>query len=239
MAFSEWIQNSNGNILGIHGSLGSVNGSRELLIDASGGATGKGSCTAHLDPTTPHSVGYTAGRIRTLAHRVYTDTSNRNNTGPVIFFGTEAIDVTTGFVDYWTFGINIRSETQGDWILAHATNVNMENIVWDIGSGGDIIAEGTTDTAPIAGSVWPMQVEWEYSIAKYGGMRIRCSIGNKGDLNYANLAEIYDVVDFIPHPGAPTFLSEGVGFMKNDANPTFISGQDIFLFDDTEIGTLT
>jgi len=241
MAFSEWITGATTYIPG-HSAAGTMNGAMELEVRASG-TSFAGTMYARLDTTFPHNAGFNQGRIRTLVQRRYTQTNSRSRTGAGIYFGANTTNILTAS-DFWFFGINIRSQSTAEWGLGRGRNQTLGSLQWNhADTSSDNLIKGNitpvTESNPVQGSSWAMQVEWDYDPTglRHGGMRIRCSVGVQNDLDFSNLSVIYDVIDsFRLTSGSIT--SEGLAFIKNEGVPGFTTG-DLFYWDDSEIAELT
>jgi hypothetical protein len=240
MAFSDWIETKEPffqHFDAVHGNIGSLVGSRECLFEAAFAATSAGQALMmNLDGT--FNRGFLAGRMRTLFRIEYSVAGTRNRWFVGFFFMCNDFDpiVNNASSDFYVAGFNPRTATDGRWLIGRVVNGGLG--IMTIGPGdSDVIIDTSAETTVAQNDIYPIEVQWEYSPSKYGGTRIQFSVGNEGDTDYSNLSVLYDLVD--TNPDINSSVVEGFCISKNFSTPGFSAGQDLFTFDETEIGELT
>lgn len=187
---------------------------------------------AHLYLGGSFSKGFTKGQIRTLVNSSAPQTIR---SGFGIYFMQNQLDmVNNASSTYAFFWCNV---DQG----AGASNFNLQKIT---ATTADLFDPRPISTHILSGSntfnqtlalnqVLPMQVQWNLDQAQLGGIRITCSLGNPGDLNFNNLSTIYDLVDTVSP--FTTSVAEGIGCEKSAGG---FSGNDGWRADNTRIQQL-
>jgi len=184
--------------------------------------------TTYLDPLS-FSKGFVKGRLRNILRRGTGSNGATTNDYAGFFYMASAVDLVNIGGRYNWAGLrsngsvnDFSPEIRVQPTVNLARNINASTIL--------------ADTAPVVtllvGETLPIQVDWVLDIPNLGGIRHILSIGNVGDLDYSNLAVVYDLIDGSPLVPAP--VNEGM-FYRFQTSVGHIGVQEWWAADNTGV----